>query len=114
MQLNSSWGAGLVYAKEKTEAIMAGSNQTWYSFKNSLIEHLGCSSLRSGGQEHYKAKQFTLKEKKMQMKTREINTTLVSAAIHACKSKAAGMAYEKQVGFLAYAGVNVGNIGHGR
>lgn len=64
--------------------------------------------------DNYKAKQFTLKEKKMQMKIREINTSLVSAAIHTCKSKAAAMVYEKQIGFLAYADVNVGSIGHGR
>ena len=80
---NSSWG-GLVYAKDKTEAIMDGGNQTWYSFKNSIIEHLGCSSLRSSGQEHYKANQFALKEKKTQKKIKDINI-LVSAAIHVCK-----------------------------
>lgn len=103
-----------MYAKEKTEAIMVGGNQTWYSFKKSMIEHLGCSSLRSGGQEHYKAKKFALKEMKMQKKITGINTTLVSAAIHTCKIKAAGMAYERMVGFLSYAGVDVGNLGHGR
>ena len=110
---NSSWGGGLVYAKDKTEAIMVGGNQTWYSM-DSIIEHLGCSSLRIGGQEHYKANQFALKEKKTQKKIKEINTTLVSAAIHVCKMKAAGLAYERQVGFLSFAGVDVGNLGHGR
>ena len=77
------------------------------------MKHLGCSSLRSGGQEHYKVKQFTLKEKKMQMKISEINTILVSAAIHTCKSKTAAMVCKKQIGFLAYTGVNIGSIGHG-
>ena len=97
-----------MYAKDKTEAIVVGGNQTWYSFKNSIIEHLRCSSLRTGGQES------ALKEKKTQKKIKEINTTLVRAAIHVCKMKAAGLAYERQVGFLSFAGVDVGNLGHGR
>ena len=45
-----SWAGGLIYEKQKTEALMAGRNQHWYSFKNAMIEHIGCSSLRNGGQ----------------------------------------------------------------
>lgn len=79
-----------------------------------MVEHLCCSSLRSGGQEHFRAKQHVLKEKKFLKKSKEINTTLVGAAIQVCRMKAAGMAYERLIGFLSLVGANVGNIGHGR
>ena len=93
---------------------MSGCNQAWYSFKSSMVEHLGCSSVRSGGQEHYNAKQFVLKEKQFQKRNMDMNTTLVAAAIQVCKMKAAGSSYERLVGFLSLCGSDVGNIGHGR
>ena len=77
-----------------------------------MVEHLGCSFVRSGGQEHYNAKQFVLKEKQFQKRNMNINTTL--AAIQVCKMKAAGSSYERLVGFLSLCGGDVGNIGHGR
>jgi hypothetical protein len=61
---NSSWGSSLVFNKEKTEKLMNGKDQQWYSLKNALIENLGCSSIRSGGQEHFKGKKYSMKEQK--------------------------------------------------
>ena len=63
LHTNSSWGHGLTCERQKTEHLMAGGNQQSYSFKNALIEHIGCSSIRSGGQEHFKAKQHAMKER---------------------------------------------------
>ena len=40
---SGSWGGGLLYEKEKTEALMKGVHcQQWCTFKNSMIEHIGC------------------------------------------------------------------------
>ena len=114
LHTNSSWGHGLTYERQKTEHLMAGGNQQWYSFKNALIEHIGCSSIRSGGQEHFKAKQHAMKERKIQARNMDVNTNLFSAGIQVCKMKAAGMAYETMVSFLSSCGADVGNIGHGR
>lgn len=111
---NSSLGVGLIYDKNKTESFMAGGNQHWYCFKNCMIEHLGCSSTRSGGQEHFKAKQHAIKENKMKERNMNVNINLVSAAIQVCKIKSAGMSYETMVGFLSACGADVGNVGHGR
>ena len=109
-----SWAGGLIYEKQKTEALMAGRNQHWYSFKNAMIEHIGCSSLRNGGQEHFKAKQQMMVEKKKKRRVMDVNTNLISSAIQVCKMKAAGMSFESMVGFLSSCGADVGNIGHGR
>ena len=76
-----------------------------------MIEHIGCSSLRNGGQEHFKAKQQMMVEKRRVM---DVNTNLISSAIQVCKVKAAGMSFESMVGFLSSCGVDEGNIGHGR
>ena len=95
------WGVGLIYDKNKTESFMAGGNQHWYCFKNCMIEHLGCSSTRSGGQEHFKAKQHAIKENKMKERNMNVNINLVSAAIQVCKIKSAGMSYETMVGFIS-------------
>ena len=73
-----SWGRGLIYEKQKTEALMAGCNQHWYSFKNAMIEHIGCSSLRNGGQEHFKAKQQMMVEKKKNGSSRPTSTHITS------------------------------------
>ena len=74
------------------------------------IEHLGCSSIQSGGQEHFKA----MKEQKTQKRINDVNTNLVSAAIQVCKMKSAGLSYEHLVGFLSACGADIGDIGHGR
>lgn len=93
---------------------MNGGNQQWYSFKNAMIEHLGCSSIRNGGNEHFKAKKYIMKESKMQKRNKNVNTNLVSAAIQVCTMKSAGMSYENLIGFLSACGADIGNIGHGR
>ena len=43
---------GMIYKSEKSEKLMTGSNQDWYSFKRDLVEHISCSSVRSAGQVH--------------------------------------------------------------
>jgi hypothetical protein len=111
---NSSWGNGLIYEKKKMASLMEGGNQKWFSFKNALIEHIGCSSTRSGGQEHFRATQHAMKDEKFKARNMAVNTNLVSAGIQVCKMKAAGVAYETMVGFLSSCGADVGNIGHGR
>ena len=103
-----------MYEKEKAQCLMAGKNQLWYHFKSALIEHIGCSSSRSGGQEHFKAQQYAIKEKETKARLVDVNTNLVSAGIQVCKMKAASSAYETMVGFLSFCGADVGNIGHGR
>ena len=96
-----SWGGWLIYEKQKTEALMAGRNQHWYCFKNAMIEHIGCSSLKNGGQEHFKVKQQMMVEKKKKRRVMHVNTNLISSAIQVCKMKAAGMSFESMVGFLS-------------
>ena len=78
---------------------MEGGNQQWYSLKNAMLEHLGCSSIRNGGQDHFKAKKYVMKEQKAHKRNKDVNTNLVSAAIQVCKMKSAGMSYEKVIGF---------------
>ena len=73
-----------------------------------------CSSLRNGGQEHFKAKQQMMVGKKKKRRVMDVNTNLISSAIQVCKMKAAGMSFEFMIGFLSSCGVDVGNIGHGR
>lgn len=92
---------------------MKGGNQQWFSYKNALNEHVGCSSTRSGGQDHFRAKQYAIKEANIKARNMAVNTNLVSAAIQVCKMKAAGLAYETMVGFLSSCGADVGNTGHG-
>ena len=79
-----------------------------------MIEHIGCSSLRNGGQEHLNAKQQMMVEKKKNRRVMDVNINLISSAIQVCKMKDAGMSFESIVGFLSSCGVDVGNIGHGR
>ena len=74
----SSWGGGLIYEKKRTAALMTGGNQHCYTFKNAMIEHIGCSTLRSGSQNHFKAKQHILVEKKKKKRIMDVNTNLVS------------------------------------
>lgn len=103
-----------MYDKKKTEELMTGGNQQWYHFKNSLVEHIGCSLSRSAGDEHFKALQFAIKEKEIKARNVDVNTNLVAAGVHVCKMKAAAMNYESMVGFLSSCGADVGNLGHGR
>lgn len=93
---------------------MSGNNQQWYSVKSALIEHLGCSSIRSGGQEHFKAKKYSMEQQRTQKRINDVNTNLVSAAIQSCKMKSAGLSYEHLIGLLSACGADIGNIGHGR
>ena len=60
---------------------MIGGNQNWYNFKTALVEHFSCSSSRHGGQEHFKALQHAIKEKKIKARNMDVNTNLVSAAV---------------------------------
>ena len=46
------------------------------SMVSALIEHLGCSSIRGGGQEHFKAKKYSMKEQKTLKGINDVNTTL--------------------------------------
>ncbi len=93
---------------------MSGSNQHWFSFKSTLVEHFRCSLIRSGGQEHFNAKQYAIKEKRRVARNTEVNTNLVSAAVEVCKMKSAASHYENMIGFLSFCGADVGYIGHGR
>ena len=94
--------------------LLSGGNQIWYSFKSSLIEHLKYHLTRSGGQFHFKAKQFEYKTKKLENETIQANTIVVSAAIEVAKMKTAALSFEHFLGFLTFSGVDVGNIGHSR
>ena len=96
------------------EALVAEGNQHWYNFKRSLTDHISCSSIRSGGHEHFKAKQYEIRERKRNAENIKINTNLVSAAIQVCKMKAPALNYESMIGFLSFCGSDVESIGHGR
>lgn len=104
----------MIYEGEKTEALISGGNQAWFSFKGALTDYVGCSSIRSGGQEHFKAKQHEISERKRNAGNDKVNTNLVSVAIQVCKMKAAALSYETMIGFLSFCGSDVGSIGHGR
>ena len=113
---NQSWGHGMSYESEKAEKLMTGSNQAWYDFKRCLIEHISCSSIKSAGQVHLKAKQYAVKENKMIAQSIEINTNLIAAAIAVNKTKSAATStsYETIFALMAFSGSKIGDIGHGR
>ena len=69
------------------EALVTGGNQHWFNLKRSLIDHVSCSQIRSGGQEHFKAKQYEIRERKRDAENVKVITNLVSAAIQVCKMK---------------------------
>jgi len=71
--LSNTFGSGLLYNKSKTEQLMAGKNQYWYSFKNQLLEHFGCITTKGEGNVHFKAKQFELKDKKQKQSQLQIS-----------------------------------------
>ena len=104
----------MIYKSEKSEKLMTGSNQDWYSFKRDLVEHISCSSIRSAGQVHLDAKQYSVNVKKKTAKSIEINTNLIAAAITVNKTKSAALSYETIVGLMGFCGANIGDIGHGR
>lgn len=109
-----SWSTGHIYDFAKSENLMRGKNQQWFSFKHSLIEHYSCSTTRSAGQEHFKAKQFEIREKRLLGRNTQINFNLMSAAITVCKTKAAALQYETMVGLLSLCEADVGDLCHGR
>ena len=111
---NRAWGQGNKYGVDKTKKLVSGKNQEWYSLKNNLIEHMSCSSIRSGGQFHATALQFMLKEKQKMAKQMSTTVNIVSAGIEVCKMKAAALHFESILSFLAFCQTDVGNIGHSR
>ena len=94
--------------------LIAGSNQEWYNFKQSLAEHFSCHPTGSSGQSHLKAKQYVLGKRKRHARCCEANNNIIAAAISTCKMKAAASSYESMVGSMSFCGANVGSIGHGR
>ncbi len=111
---SNSWSTGIVYSKEKMVKLIAGSNQEWYNFKQSLTEHLNCHPTRSSGQSHLKAKQYVLGKRKKHARCCETNNNIIAAAISTCKMKASALSYESMLGLMSFCGANVGDIGHGR
>ena len=111
---SSTWATGFFYDKEKSDLLISGGNQTWYRFKKSMIEHLSCDAKRSAGQAHFQSSKFQLKQRKKENALVKINTNVVSAAIHICKSKSSALSFESQIALLSFCGAEVGNICHGR
>ena len=109
-----AYGNSLVYEEKKREQLISGGNQTWYSFKMSLQEHLSCHSSRSGGQFHFKAKQFEMKTSKSEKEHIRLNTAVVSAGIEVCKMKAAAYSFESLISLLSFCGTDGGDIGHSK
>ncbi len=109
-----SWGNGIQYDKSKTDLLLQGSNQIWYHFKQVLKEHVNCSSKRSGGQMHLKAKQFAVSMKKKETECINTNANVVAAALETCKMKSAALSFESLLALVSFCGSEIGNIGHGR
>ena len=108
------WGNGITYDSSKTEKLVSGENQVWYSFKQNLLDHLSCNPTRSGGNFHMKAKEYEIMEEKRKKEALNTNVNIVSAGIEICKMKASGSAFEDMISFLSFCGAEVGSIGHGR
>ena len=87
MQAHRTWGSEIIFDTKKTELLITGGSQTWYSFKMPLREHLLFSSMRSGGQVHLKAKQHHLKPLQHESKRLDINTNVVASAFEVFKIK---------------------------
>ena len=94
--------------------LVAGSNQEWYNFEQSLTEHLSCHPTRSSGQSNLKAKQYVFGKRKRHTRCCETNNNIIAAAISTCKMKASASSYENLVGLMSFCGANVGDSGHGR
>jgi len=114
LSLKNCWGNGITYDEEKTAHLVNGENQLWYSFKTSLLEHLACNPKRSGGDFHFKAKQFEAAQQRKTKSNIQANTNVVTAGIEVCKMKSAACSFESMLGFMSFCRVDVGNIGHGR
>ncbi|MEO0684576.1 MAG: hypothetical protein AAFY76_05890 [Cyanobacteria bacterium J06649_11] len=114
LQQKETWGVGLHYDDSKTDLLTEGGNQLWYSFKNSLKDHLNCSSLRSSGHIHLKAKQYQMAKLKTDEKKLDACANIVAAALEACKTKAAALSFEHLLGLISFCGGEIGSIGHGR
>lgn len=103
-----------MYDEQKTEKLVCGSVQEWYSFKNAICEHMSCSTSRSGGQFHAKALQHMLMEKQRNARNVSVNVNVVSGGIEVCKMKSAATHFETLMSFLSFCKADVGNIGHSR
>ena len=112
--MNNTWGNGLSFSSEKCERLTSGGNQIWYRFKQSLSEHLSCNPNRSGGQFHFKAKQYTAARNREMNENISANMNVVSAGLQVCKMKSAAQSFEGLISLLSFCGTVVGNIGHGR
>lgn len=111
---NLSLGNGLDYFGEKQQKLIKGKHQSWYGLKSCLQEHLGCHPTRSGGQIHFKAKQYEMKMKRAAKEHLQASVVVVSSAVEICKIKSAAQSHESLIVFLSFCGADVGNIGHGR
>ena len=78
MQAHRTWGSEIIFDTKKTELLITGGSQTWYSFKMPLREHL---------QVHLKAKQHHLKPLQHESKRLDINTNVVASAFDIFKIK---------------------------
>lgn len=103
-----------MYKKDKMELFQKGSNQEWYSFKNTLCEHMCCSSTRGGGQFHMSALQYKFKVERRNARNKAVMINLVNAGIEVCKMKAAASHFESIIALLCICQAEVGNYGHGR
>ena len=110
----NNFAAGLSLSKERTELLISGGNQSWYSFKSMMIEHASCSTNRNGGMAHYRALVAEKQRKKVKKSVLQVISNQLKCALFIVKSKTAALHYENVIGLLHSSGAAVGNIGHGR
>ncbi len=110
----NNFAAGLSLSKERTELLISGGNQSWYSFKSMMIEHASCSTNRNGGMAHYRALLAEKQRKKVKKSVLQVISNQLKCALFIVKSKTAALHYENVIGLLHSSGAAVGNIGHGR
>ena len=84
LSLKNIWGNGVLYDEDKTMLLIEGGNQTWYSFKSSIIDHISCNPKRGGGNFHFKSKQFEAAQEKQFMSTLSATTKVVGCALQVC------------------------------
>ena len=114
LSLGNTFAVGISLNKEKVEALIAGGNQKWYSFKSMMLDHVGCSTARNGDFSHYKALVAQKQSRKIKNTVQSIVSSQLKGALTVVKVKAASLHYENIIGLLQSCGVNIGNIGHGR
>ena len=114
LSLGNTFAVGISVNKEKVEALIAGGNQKWYSFKSMMLDHVGCSTARNGDFSHYKALVAQKQSRKIKNTVQSIVSSQLKGALTVVKVKAASLHYENIIGSLQSCGVNIGNIGHGR